>query len=236
MFFGGRGPVFEGILVGQIATIAVWAAIGDSHRLTRGSLLVVAIGVLAVLPEYRSLATYSRTLTFMAAYALVVVFTSLVVVWLRNHVRIRFDRDHERAPLRVPLIEFFGWTIVVAIASFGARYMNVDTLERVHQYFIVYLLTYAIVPLALILFDSRFRKMHLVKAVLFLCGVYWMGAYFYGRGPSYGIKMACVAAYLTAWLLVRSIEYDQLKTAEEGTDNDAEEQADCEIKLFDAEQ
>jgi hypothetical protein len=38
---------------------------------------------------------------------------------------------------------------------------------------------------------------------------------------------------LSAWLLVRSIEYDQLKTAEE--DPDSEEQ-NGEIKLFDAKQ
>lgn len=236
MFFGGQGPVFEGILVGQVAAVAIWAAIGCSHRLTRGSLLVVAVGVLATLAGYRNLAAYSRALTFMAAYALVVVLTSLVVVWLRTQVRIRFDGDRKKAPLKVPLIEFFGWTIVVAIASFGARTMNVDILEGVLRFFPVYLLTYAIAPLALVLFDSRFRMLHLVKAVLFIGGVYLIAAFFLDGFKARFVVVTSVAAYLTTWLLVRSIEYDQLKKSAEDSEEDTNEQNGESIKLFDVDQ
>ena len=231
MFFSGPRAVFEGILVGQIAAVAIWAAIGQSHRLTRGSLLVVAVGVLAIVP-YRSFDLYSHTLTFMAAYALVIVVTSLFIVWLRNQVRIRFDGEREEAPLKIPLIEFFGWTIVVAIASLGARYMNVESLERVPRSLPGYLMAYAVAPLALILFDSRFRIAHLVKAVLFVGGVYLTISYLIPNGQ-FEVEVTSAAAYLSAWLLVRSIEYDQLKTAEE--DPDSEEQ-NGEIKLFDAKQ
>jgi hypothetical protein len=233
MFFGGRGTVFEGIVVGQVAAIAIWAAIGHSHRLTRGSLLVVAVGILAYLPGFRSFQSYSRMLTFMAAFALAVAATSLGFVWLRRRIRIRFDGDHEQTPLKVPLIEFFGWTIVVAIASFGARHMDVQFLERVQHFFPVYLLTYAIVPLALVLFDSRFRMLHLLKAVLLVYGAYWMGTHFLGRGSWYGLKMASLTMYLTAWLLVRSIEYDQPKSVEETVET---EEPNGEIKLFDADE
>jgi hypothetical protein len=48
--------------------------------------------------------------------------------------------------------------------------------------------------------------------------------------------MTSVAAYLTVWLLVRSIDYDQLKTAEEDSEGNPDEQNDESIKLFDAEQ
>jgi hypothetical protein len=168
----------------------------------------------------------------MAAYALVVVVTSLAIVWLRAQVRIRFAGDRETAPLKIPLIEFFGWTIVVAIASFGARHMNLSVLKVVTQSPSQSLLLYAVPPLALILFDSRFRMPHLAKAVLFVGGVY-LTASFLQDGAEFAICMASQAAYLTAWLLVRSFEYDQLKTAEE--DEDSEEQIG-EIELFDAKQ
>lgn len=232
MYFGGKGLIFEGLIVGQVAALGIWAALGQAYRLTRGSLLVVGIAILALLPGYRSLYTYPRNLTFMGAYALAVVITSLLVAWLRKRVRVRFAGEAEQSPLKVPLIEFFGWTIIVAVASFGARHMDLDALHRVTQQLPVYLLTYAIVPLALILFDSRFRPLHLAKALLFLCGVYWIGAYFLGRGPWYSLKMTTVAAYLTAWMLVRSIEYDQIKTVTE----ESEQQEDESVKLFEPEQ
>lgn len=231
MFFSGPRAVFEGILVGQIAAVAIWAAIGQSHRLTRGSLLVVAVGVLAILPS-SSFEDYSAWLAFIAAYALVVVVTSLVLVWLRNQARIRFEGDYKKAPLKVPLIEFFGWAIVVAIASFGARDMDVEVLEGMLGEPLVALPIYAVPPLALILFDSRFHMLHLAKAVLFVGGVY-LTASFLQDEEDFVVLMASLTAYLTAWLLVRSIEYDQLKTAEE--DPDSEEQ-NGEIKLFDAKQ
>jgi hypothetical protein len=213
---GRQRPVFSGILMGQVAAIAIWAVVGQSHRLTRGSLLVVAVGVLAILPEH--LSVYSSTLTLMAAYALVWVATTLVVVWLRNQVRNRFEGNREKAPLRVPLIEFFGWTIVVAIASFGARYMNFDVWRAVPQDSTFYTLVYAIPPIALILFDSRFRSLHLVKAVLFIGGVFLTVSVLLSE-IHFGVIVTISAVYLTAWLLVRSIEYDQLKTAAENDDS-----------------
>ena len=233
MCLGVRGPVFEGVVVGQVATIAVWAATGQSYRLTRGSLLVVGVGVLALLSGARSPKVYSRTLTLMAAYVLVVVVTTLAIVWLRSRLRSRFGNDPSKTPLQVPLIEFFGWTIVVAIISFGARYMDVQFLERVQHLFPVYLLTYAIVPLALILFESKFRFLQLISAALFLAVVYWMGTHFFGRGPWYGLKVVSTAGYLTAWLLMRNIEQDQLCAAVEG---ESSGQTADETELLDSEQ
>jgi len=231
MVFSRLGPIFNGILVGQVAAVSVWAALGPSHRLFRGSLLVLAIGLLATLPGQGSFNVYSRSLTFMAAYGLIVVLTSLVFIWLRKRVRGRFKSEREQTPLKVPLIEFFGWTLVAAIASFGTRYMNVQSLERVQRHLPQYLLIYAMVPLALILFTSRFRILHLVKAALFIYSVYWFGSNFLGGGSRYGLSMTSLAAYLTAWLLVRSIEYDQLRTAEENEENEDE---DSDVKLLDA--
>ncbi len=232
MFFGGGGAIFNGILVGQVAATAIWAAIGHSHRLTRGSLLVVTVGVLAILPVN---GIYENVLTFMASYALVIVATSSVVVWLRNRILVRLNGDREKAPLKVPLIEFFGWTIVVAVASFGARYIEIDRcLESVLHFPFTFLLLYAVAPVGLLMFDSRYCPLHLVKAVLFVGGVYLVATSLESVGQIDVVEwVPSVATYLTAWLLVRSIEYDQLKTAEE--DPDSEEQ-NGEIKLFDAKQ
>ena len=230
LFYGGKEPVFEGIVVGQVAAVAIWTVVGHSHRLTRGSLLVVAVGVLAILPVSGN---YEVALTFMASYSIVIVATSSVVVWLRDRVLTRLNGDREKAPLKVPLIEFFGWTIVVAVASFGARYIETDRfLEIVLQFPFTFLLLYAVAPVGLLMFDSTYCPLHLVKAVLFVGGVYLTISYLIPNGQ-FEVEVTSVAAYLTAWLLVRSIEYDQLKTAEE--DPDSEEQ-NGEIKLFDAKQ
>jgi hypothetical protein len=216
--FPVRTAVHGGFIWGQVAAVAIWAAIGQSHRLTRGSLLVVAIGTLAIVPGYLNVRSYSNTLTIMAAYALIVVAASLVVIWLRTQVRIKFDGDREQSPLKIPLIEFFGWTIVVAIASFGARYMNLTALMAISLSPSDFLLMCAVAPIALLLFDSRFSMLHLAKAVLFVGGVYLVFTVLQiGLGSE--LVMTSHATYLTAWLLVRSIEYDQLKTVAENDDS-----------------
>jgi hypothetical protein len=216
--FGGQRWVFHGILFGQVAAIAIWAAVGHWHRLARGSLLVVAVGFLAYFPGPKPFEYYSKTLTFAAAHALLVVATSLVIVWLQNQVGNRFEGDRNRTPFRVPLIEFFGWTIVVAIASFGARLMYFGDLEVVLRSPSRYMLIYAVAPLALILFYSRFRPVYLVKAILFV-GCTYLAASFLLSDERFVIDVTISAAYLTAWLLVRSIEYDQLKTSAENEDS-----------------
>jgi hypothetical protein len=220
-------PISGGVLIGQVAAIAIWTVIGHPHRLIRGSLLVVAVGGLAALTE--GFVNYSRSLAFMAAYAVAMVSTSLIVVWLRNQVRIRFNCDPPPAPLRVPLIELFGWTIVVAVASFGARYMEPSFWKEVLRVPSPYLLLYAISPMSLLLFDSRFRTLHLVKAALFIGGVYLASSFLSSRLSQRDIPevITGVAAYLTIWLLVRSIEYDQIKTSEEEVGK---------TKLFDADE
>jgi hypothetical protein len=205
-------PILVGAVIGQIAAVSIWTVIGHPHRLIRGSLIVVAFGALALM-GHPSPSLSSRALSFAAVYSPIVVLTSLVIVWLRNKIRFRFNEALSPAPLRIPLIELFGWTIVVAIASLGVRQVEPSFFDTMLRSPSRNLVVFSVAPIALFLFDVRYRPSHLVKAVLFVGGMYMLQ-----RSHISALETASLAAYLTAWLLVRSIEYDNLKTAEENDD------------------
>ena len=220
----GAEHLLEGLVVGQVAALSIWAAVGNAHRMTRAAVVIMAIAFLALLPDDYSLVQYCRWLTMLSIYALAVWTTSLVFLWLEKQVLKRRGKAPQQEVWRFPLIEFFGWTILVAIACAAVRHMDPRVVERIGNYPSLYVWLYLMVPAALVLFPSRFRLIYLVKAVLFVAVIYAISKYSI-RGkpwfrPTYVLGMSTAAGYLAAWMLVRSIEKDQVEAVQQPKEED----------------
>jgi len=210
--------MLEGIALGQVGALAIWTITGQTHRLARGACLVVATGLLAVITIRDETWYFHRWLALLAVYA-VIVMAVVGLISLVGHA-IRNKRQLQEA-LRVPLMELFGWTIVVAIASFGARFMDFQVLERGLSKTSTTLAMLAVPVVAELLFRSQFQPLHWLKWLLFVGGAYAVGYYLANR-RLLAIVLATQATYLAVWMVVRSLESDAPST-DEPEDRDSEE-------------
>ncbi len=144
-----------GLVLGQLAALAIWSVRGDRkapprsvvevpsgrenlnnravleravHRLARVACLILATGLLTYLIDAKT--EKSTWIAFNAAYVFWTIFVTLLSDAIRKQLRKRSSENILVPPWRVPLIEFFGWTTVIAIISFGARHMNFDFLRQ----------------------------------------------------------------------------------------------------------
>ena len=140
-----------GLILGQLAALAIWAIRGHMHRLARISCLVVAVGLLTSMIDIDP-SPKSIWVTFHAVYALLVVMGT----GLCDYVGHRIGDDNQDGPSarrwQVSLIECFGWTIVVAMISYGVRDMNFGFF---HLNNVVLLAALLAVPICVPLFFQR---------------------------------------------------------------------------------
>lgn len=110
-----------GIALGQIFVLAAWGVCGSSHRLLRGGTLVAASAGLAYLLSRLSrfhphLEVYPRMLAITAGSLGAALAGAAVASAMAEYLRRRSDTSQSEFP-RFPLIEVFGWTIVVAAGA-----------------------------------------------------------------------------------------------------------------------
>jgi len=117
-----------GLVLGQLAALAIWSVRGQQNRLARMSCLILTTGLLTYLIDTQS--EKSLWMAFNAGYVCWTIFVTLVGDMIRYRLREKSSDKNSTNPWRVPLIEFFGWTTVVAIISFGARHMDIDFLRE----------------------------------------------------------------------------------------------------------
>jgi hypothetical protein len=196
--------LLEGIALGQVGALAIWTVTGRIHRLVRGTCLVLATGLLALVTQGEQTWYFSRWLALLACYAIIVVAVLALVEFARRAVA---SRQGEEEAIRTPLIELFGWTIVVAIASFGARYMNFQVLENGLAQLPTTLAILAVPVLAEFLYRPKFQPLQLLKWLVFVGGAGAVGYYLASRRLTATVFMT-QAAYLAAWMIVRSVEND----------------------------
>jgi len=112
-----------GFLFGQSMVLGAWLAVGQLHRLARGALFVGGLASIAfIFDTWRGrvpsagLSEEAVTLfSFLAA-------TAFCVTWiLHTLLPLPFATRNASRTLQFPLIEIFGWTIVVALASIALR-------------------------------------------------------------------------------------------------------------------
>lgn len=217
--------LLEGIVLGQVGALAIWTVTGRVHRLARGACLVLATGVLAFITVHQRTWYFKGWLTLLAVYAVLVMAAAGLIALARRAVQRKVER-HET--LQAPLIELFGWTIVVAIASFGTRFMDARVLEHGLSKLLTTTAIVAIPVVAELLYRPKFHPLHLLRWLLIVGGAYALGLYLADR-RRLEIVLATQAAYLAAWMIVRSVESDY-QDAETAEPDSAEDTAESETE------
>ena len=120
---GSRRPLLAGLLFGQSAVLALWAAWGGGHRLGRVSVMVITVGLVSLATGGSALMGRFHWLAILGGYTVAVYLVALAFRVVGGY-RSRKDAQTEEPVWQVSLIELFGWTILVAIVSFAARSMD----------------------------------------------------------------------------------------------------------------
>ncbi len=207
---GDRGFIF-GVQIffvfGQLSALAIWSVRGQLHRLARASCLVVATGLLTSLISVNGELSKSIFLTLCSGFVGWTVFVTLV----GDIIRIRLQRkgESESPPHRwqVPLIEFFGWTTVVAIISFGASHMDLVVFQRLQWDRVIVLFA---VPTCMSIFTRRdLSDFRVVEAIALSIAIMFAVIFVPGADDSivYVVIFQCV--YLVLWRLVLSMDAAQ---------------------------
>jgi hypothetical protein len=130
--FQPRGALFNGatagLLMGQCWALGAWLVLGHAHRLVRGIIVVLsvaAINAVRATAAYRAWGDFKLSWTFELEWYAVSAAVSAGAAWIavlfvgRNQLGVDSPLDDR---FHFPLVELFGWTIVVAVASwiFGA--------------------------------------------------------------------------------------------------------------------
>ena len=219
--------VAQGLAIGLIMVSGAWLVFGSTHRLARGAVFVGATAGLAALAM-----ASQRGLTMNSwQRALPKVFVVQIVVAVAAGLALlaiqRFRRPTESSKpvsLRYPVVEVFGWTVVVALASLLLR--NADFLPLFQQWrSIIWLLGCCLagtIAAALHRPDAGIERIKVVFVVAlpFLAGCVIAP----GEPDRYDfIQLTVATGYLVAYCLCRSLdealkhsaEVEKLKVKEE---------------------
>ena len=189
-----------GFVIGQIAVMGIWSIRGTWHRLLRISVYVISIWLLQfVIEPSRELFAY------MFVYGIAIAIASILVEIFRlfsNHNSTETDRSSR---LRFPIIEFFGWTIVLAFVCLGYRAADFSAMIA-HSEWWTDLFLLLILPLLLICLTQKdLRDLSIGKAVLLL-GVFLAAEWYLVKYYEVYLLLVGQAAYLLLWLVVLTLD------------------------------
>ena len=195
--------VSSGLILGQTAALAIWAAVGQSHRLMRVSVLVVATGLLATMTGGYTLVREFEWLALLSGYTTLILVTTILI----NTLRERADIEAKPRRLQVPLIEFFGWTIIVAIISFVACHMEFNFF-RVGDHVIEKIITLLAFPILLAIFIKKDIRDLGARNAFLLVGGWIAPAIFLQLRERWGAALIIAQAnYLIIWQIVLTLDY-----------------------------
>jgi len=198
-----------GFVLGQVAAMAFWAVNGQTHRLARGAWLVTTLGIAAYLGSYVILGGLGDGLAFFAMYTSILIFVALLTNMIRYYSSENRKSDTAIGRWQISLIELFGWTTVVAIASFGGRHMDFDVFRVMSSQHWWLNATLLVVPVFFTLFVKRdLRDLNVVTAFLItaafggVVGFYWWT----GEGSEIAWLILAQTAYLLSWFFVSGLD------------------------------
>ena len=230
--------VFSGLVLGQTGALALWAVWGQGHRLARVSTMVVATGLIALATGRTALLGPAQWLAILSVYTFIVYLGTLLLAAGQSYAERNREQESDRSAWQVSLIELFGWTILVAIASFAARSMD-----------FVFLKTNTLIPLrvGLIVMAPLALAAGIRKGLTGLTSskLYWLGfaalipvgtiALRYYEPRTAVPLILGQTGYLLIWLLVLLLDRRTLdSTASEDTPPEETERLDNESGQLDA--
>jgi len=194
-----------GLVLGQLAALAIWSVRGQQNRLARMSCLILATGLLTYLIDTET--EKPMWIAFNTGYVCWIIFATLAGDLIRSRFRKAPADEDSKKRWQVPLIEFFGWTTLVAIISFGARYMDFDFLHWDHLELIVLLLA---VPTCMTQFTKRdLSNVRVIKTIVLAIVVITTAIYMAKIEAPEGTAEYVIifqSAYLILWMLVLSMD------------------------------
>ncbi len=207
---GLRFYVWNYAIPAQFGALALWAVFGRTHRLTKAAWVTLACGLLfaviwyTVEPGFRG---ESISFSFIQFFAVMLGAGLLKLCGVGKAI--------SNETFQVSLIEFFGWTMIVALWAFGLRFGGVDFL--IDQYWVVWIIAASAAPLLLVpvLFSrisSGSRLLSLLALYLFVFGAYALLTKFMeGPMPLWALSLAITqVTYISAcWSVVRMDEVMQ---------------------------
>jgi hypothetical protein len=123
---------FDDLVAGQLVVAGGWLASGRSHRLLRASIVVGAV-LASTAPDYFALLRYGNEVWRSILGSIVCLTASAAVgawctMWLATRGRCTQDLGRTRS-LSFPLVEIFGWTILVAVFALVMKSASFERLE-----------------------------------------------------------------------------------------------------------
>ncbi len=215
-----KRALFAGLLFGQMAACAIWAARGSSgHRLGRGSLLVIAACLIGLASGGSALLGRYQWLAILVGYTLTVYGATVLLAFAQKYTSQKSEDSPAEPTWQVSIIELFGWTILVAIASFAARSMEFGFI-RLDNHIIEKVVLLLALPLTLATFIrkdlgdlSQGKAATIVLVVLTVVIAYLLRT----RDPNIALPLIFgQGGYLVLWFLVLGM--DRLVRQAQGTE------------------
>ncbi len=210
--FGSRMIFMFGIPA-QLSLIAIWGAIGKSHRLARGAVVTLAV-FLATVSVTRFPYDWSDLLTFYLVHILLVFCGTLILRsfgWLRRWPSL-VDRENEK--FRYSVIEMFGWTTVAAIWAFAFRHATTGD-----DFYTLYFANFTTIPIITVALVCRSRWRYLAILILAALAIAILSVRFItGRfdlvvGPTLLWGNLTQVTYLGIWYAVQCLDLSRMNSS-----------------------
>jgi len=221
----GEHPWPLGLLLGQAALVARWAAIGNAFRLARGAWAVAMVGLLACLLGGMDFDSFAACSAFLTVYVLILIAVTLVVHLIRFYWKKALEPDTTKSRWRISVMELFGWTLVVAIVSYSLRFMDFRIFYPWMSIGVAIMAVMLAVPVAITLVvKNDLRDLNRFTSPLLLAA--FCGAGFYGvqiAEPFFWL-IGAQAFYLLLWFFVRGLDHvaHEASVANETTESEAQ--------------
>lgn len=201
---------FDYLVAGQLFVAGGWLAIGGASRLARAAVALAAVALLTA-PDYLMPSRYGvdvwryvlATLMYLTVACAIACWCWMAILRLLHVQRPSADRVR----WQFPLIELFGWNIVVAVVLLMLRSARFTHLDDQSSHYLILGAGAAIAALMIISFVWREPRNDL-QSLLFVATaivIYWVAlAAMYPKGDRYILWDAF--AYVAAWILVRRVD------------------------------
>jgi len=204
--------VTTGFLIGQMFAVGGWLVLGRPHRLLRGAVFVAVVIALATIITFSVNGGSGFVEEWGRIFAVVSLFAAIpaaaaglvkVMAW-----RVSAHRDRSAAgDVRFPLVEIFGWMIVVAVASAVLRFADFAELTSPASELVLLLASSGVAGVVYALLHNwraPLRGLRLAASVVLFVLFEAFGATQL-RQPEMPIMFAWAFAYVGAWLIVQWI-------------------------------
>ncbi len=187
--------------LGQVATLGCWGAVGSRHRLERGAVFLIGMVALTAITCWSlngGLEDWQDPFLMFFVYgSLNTLFAMLWKLCFR-----RLSMKESTAEFRYSLMELFGWTVVVAIASALLRQARVSELIG-NLPVLALLVSVAAVPAVLsVLFagEQQYRS-YVPKITVLVAIAGFIVAYILFPDPNVVTVLAGSLMYTVAWIV-----------------------------------